>query len=65
MKSFAKPNTDHPGKLILAGVLALGAAYIFASLAIDRGNWAYYSLAFVGIYFGVKYIWHGVRTLRK
>ncbi len=64
-RTKAKQPSVHPSKLLIAGLLALGAAYIFASVAIDRGNWAYYGLAFAGIYFGLKYLGRFVLALKK
>lgn len=65
IRQLAKPKIDHPAKLSLAGLLALAAAYIFASLAIDRGNLMYYALAIAAGYIGLKYLWHAARGIRK
>ncbi len=65
MKKPAKQPANSPGRLLLAGGLALVAAYIFASLAIDRGNWLYYGLAFASLYFAGRYLWRGILTTKK
>lgn len=54
-----------PKRLVVSGLLALVAAYIFASLAIDRGNWFYYGLAVAGIIVAARSFWRALQSAKN
>lgn len=60
-------KSAHPlaKKLLLSAALAFVAAYIFGSLAIDRGNWFYYGLTLAAVYYGFRSLWRGLNHLKK
>lgn len=41
---------------LIVGLVLLGAAYGFGSLAIDTGRWLFYFLTLVALIFAVRYI---------
>lgn len=45
------------------GLVLMGATYGFASWAIDNGRITVYALTFISLYFAVKYLVRGVKTL--
>jgi hypothetical protein len=52
-------------KLLIAGIAALVAAYIFGSLAWDRGSYWYYGLTLLSVYIGVRYLILGIKTKKN
>jgi hypothetical protein len=63
--SAAKRNAQqqNPWVLLLMGLVLMGATYGFASWAIDNGRITVYALTFISLYFAVKYLVRGVKTL--
>ncbi len=52
-------------RLLVSAGLAFIAAYIFGSLAIDRGNWLYYGLTLASVVVGLRSLWRGLNILKK
>lgn len=50
---------------IYVGFGGLLLAYLFATLAIDRGSLWLYLLSFITLYYGVVYVYRLVKTLMK
>lgn len=50
-----------PKFLLPLGIVLLGAAYGFASWAIDSGRWLAYSLFFACLIFGLRYFIRGLK----
>ena len=65
MSKPAKLTVPSQVRLTVAGIAGLAAAYVFASLAIDRGNPAYYGLTLMGLYVGLRYLYRGFQVNKK
>ena len=65
MSTIASSALIDTKKLLASAILAFIAAYIFGSLAIDRGNWLYYGLAVASIVLGIRSLWRGLKLLKK
>lgn len=49
-------NSQSKLRLVSLAVLALSWAYIFASLAIDKGSLVFYALAFASTYYALYFL---------
>ena len=56
MAKNSENNSDDLMKNIALAILAVGAAYGFASWAIDSGSLWHYSFTFIALYFSGRYI---------
>lgn len=53
----------NPGVQLLMGLVLLGAAYGFASWAIDNGRISVYALTFISLFLGARYFVRGTKQL--